>query len=195
MQASWQAARENVGVAEAGYWPTLAVTGQYNWLGLNPGSAKTAFTQTQGSNYTVGITLSWTLFPLINTGGGVESAEGQAFSAEGSYRHTEVIARNRWRTAHSLYQTARANVRAATQAVRWARETLRLTNARIRGQQDSQLALAQAEVARLQALTTERVAVLSQTLTAWKLLRASAPLRFTARLFRVARGSAHGARP
>lgn len=188
-RASWQAARENVGVAEADYWPTLAVTGQYNWLGLDPGSAKTAFTQTQGSNYTVGVTLSWSLFPLINTGGAVESAEGQAFVAEGTYRHAQVIARHRWQAAHSLYHTAQANVRAATQAVRWARETLRLTNARIRGQQDSALALAQAEVARLQALTTERVAVLSQTLTAWKLLRAAAPSHFASRLFRVAQGS------
>ncbi len=189
-RASWQAARENVGVAEAGYWPTLAVTGQYNWLGLNPGSAKTAFTQTQGSNYTVGVTLSWTLFPLINTGGGIESAEGQAFVAEGRYRHAQVIARHRWQAAYSLYHTAQANVRAAAKAVRWARETLRLTNARIRGQQDSALALAQAEVARLQALTTERVAVLSQILTGWKLLRAAAPRHFASRLFRVAQGSA-----
>ncbi len=190
-KAAWRAARENVGVAEAGYWPTLAVTGQYNWLGLNPGSARTAFAQTRGSNYTVGLTLSWNLFPLINTGGSVESAEGQALSAEGTYQHAEVVGRRRWRAARSLYQAAKANARAAAQAVRWAHETLTLTQARIRGAQASTLALAQAEVARLQALTTERVAILSQTLTAWKLLRAEAPRRFTSRLFRVALRSTH----
>ncbi|WP_298138335.1 TolC family protein [Acidiferrobacter sp.] len=192
-RAAWEAARENVRVAEAGYWPTLAVTGQYNWLGLDPGSAETAFMQTHGNNYTVGLTLSWTLFPLINTGGAVESAEGQALSAEGTYHHAEVIGRRRWQAARSLYRTARANARAAAQAVRWAHETVTLTKARVHGAQASALALAQAEVARLQALTTERVAVLAQTLTAWKLLRADAPKRFAARLLRVAQGGVRGA--
>ncbi|MDA8390158.1 MAG: TolC family protein [Gammaproteobacteria bacterium] len=52
-RATWRAAREGVSVAQAGYWPTLAVTAQYNALGLNPDSAQTAFTETRGSNYTV----------------------------------------------------------------------------------------------------------------------------------------------
>ncbi len=187
-RATWQAAREGVSVAEAGYWPTLAVTGQYNWLGLNPGSARTAFTETHGSNYTVGLTVSWSLFPLINTGGSVESAEGQAFSADASFRHAQVIARQRREAARSLYQTAQANIRAAAQGVRWAHETVQLTKARIRGQQDSELALAQAEVARLQALTTQRIARLTRALAAWKLVRAEVPRRFAIRLLRVAQG-------
>ena len=189
-RATWQAAREGVSVAEAGYWPTLALTGQYNWLGLNPGSARTAFTQTHGSNYTVGLTVSWSLFPLINTGGSVESAEGQAFSAEADFRHARVVARQRQEAARQLYQTAQANIRAAAQAVRWAHDTVRLTKARIRGAQDSELALAQAEVARLQALTTQRIARLTRALAAWKLLRTEVPKRFAIRLFRVARAFA-----
>ncbi len=184
-RATWQAAREGVSVAEAGYWPTLAVTAQYNALGLNPGSAQTAFTATRGSNYTVGLTVSWTLFPLINTGGSVESAAGQTVSAEASFRHAQVVARQRREAARSLYQTAQANIRAAAQGVRWAHETVQLTKARIRGQQDSELALAQAEVARLQALTTERVAVLTRALAAWKLVRADRPQRFATRLLRA----------
>ncbi len=187
-RASWQAAREGVSVAEAGYWPTLAVTGQYNWLGLNPGSARTAFTETHGSNYTVGLTVSWSLFPLINTGGSVESAEGQVVSADADFRQAQVIARQRREAARHLYQTAKANTRAAAQGVRWAHETVQLTKARIRGQQDSELALAQAEVARLQALTTERVAALTRALAAWKLVRAEAPRRFAIRLLRAAQG-------
>ena len=71
---------------------------------------------------------SRSLFPLINTGGSVESA-GQALSAEGIYQHAEVVGRRRWRAARSLYQTAKANARAAAQAVRWAHETLTLTQA------------------------------------------------------------------
>ena len=52
----------------------------------------------------------------------------------------------------------------------------------------SQLALAQAEVARLQALTTERVAALTRALAASKLVRAEVPRRFAIRLLRVAQG-------
>ncbi len=185
-RASWQASREGVSVAQAGYWPTLAVTAQYNALGLNPGSAQTAFTETRGSNYTVGLTVSWTLFPLLNTGGSVESAAGQAFTAEAGFWQAQVLARRRRQAARHLYQTAKANTRAAAQGVRWAHETVRLTKARIRGAQDSELALAQAEVARLQALTTERVAVLARALAAWKLVRADRPQRFATRLLRAA---------
>ncbi|MHB1672035.1 MAG: TolC family protein [Acidiferrobacter sp.] len=186
--ATRQAAREGVSVAEAGYWPTLAITGQYNWLGLNPGSARTAFTETHGSNYTVGLTVSWSLFPLINTGGSVESAEGQVISADAGFRHAQVIARQRREAARSLYRTAQANIQAAAQGVRWAHETVQLTKARIRGQQDSEPALAQAEVARLQALTTARVAALTRALAAWRLVRADVPRRFAIRLLRVAQG-------
>ncbi|MHB1753800.1 MAG: hypothetical protein ACYCTF_14225, partial [Acidiferrobacter sp.] len=60
--------------------------------------------------------------------------------------------------------------------------------ARIRGQQDSEPALAQAEVARLQALTTARVAALTRALAAWRLVRADVPRRFAIRLLRVAQG-------
>ncbi len=176
--AQVMAARQQVAVASAAYWPTVALTGQYYLLGTSATALDQAFTATQGSNYAMGISVSLPLLPFYNTVSAVDVAQANVETNLSIYQSALASASSRAQSAFQQFQEAQQGIKLAAKSAQLAHANAHLTDARYQAHQSSRIdvdrALVLAEQADLSATTT----TLALRLAAWKLYRAAHPQQF-----------------
>ena len=156
------AAEEGVTARRAGYQPSVALFGAYDWrkgFGSNslPGNK---------DGWTVGLSSSWNIFDGRATAGRVAQARSQLEQAKLSYAEAQLSADVEVRRAVSSFQQATELAEASKKVVEQAEEALRLANARYAAgtatQLDvltSQVDLTTARLNQLQAYYSYNVAV------------------------------------
>lgn len=172
------AARQQVAVASAAYWPTVALNGQYNVLGTSSSSLDGAFTASRGSNFIVGISVSLPLLPFYNTVSAVDAAQANVATNLSAYESALASASSRARSASQQFREAEQGLDLAARSAQLAHANVHLTGARYHAHQSSRIDLDRARVLAEQAdlaVTTTRFA---QRLAAWKLYRAAHPQQF-----------------
>lgn len=181
--ANISAARKQVREATAGFWPSLSVVSQYNWLGLNANRPGVAVLDTMGSNYTVGLSVNIPLLPALNVVAAVQSAQAGVVNAMGGYdRAVATVMGRRIQALQGNHYTGKS-LAIALRALTLAHESLQLTKARFRNGQGNAISVLKAHVTVLQATDALRRAVLKEKLAKWMALRAYDPARFSRQLF------------
>ncbi len=172
------AARQQVAVASAAYWPTVALTGQYNLLGTSSTALDQAFTATQGSNYTMGISVSLPLLPFYNTVSAVDVAQANVETNLSTYQSALASASSRTQSAFQQLQEAQQGIKLAAKSAQLAHANAHLTDARYQAHQSSRIDVDRALVLAEQADLSATTATLALRLAAWKLYRAAHPQQF-----------------
>ncbi len=180
--ADIHAAQEQVHVATAGFWPSLSVVSQYNWLGLNANRPGAAMLNTMGSNYTVGLSVNIPLLPALNVVAAVQSAQAGVVNAIGGYDRAVAVVMGRRIQALQGRRYSEESLTIAARAVALAQESLRLTKAKFEKGQSNAISVFQAQVTMLQAVAALRRADLKARLAEWMALRAYDPARFSSQL-------------
>jgi outer membrane protein len=149
-QASVTARRADVRAAYTGYFPTLRLTGGYDWLGVD-------FPPNQES-WSYRLTMSFPLFNNLQREANVSRARATERLAEARARDALIGARIAAEDAAREVESAERRVAISDRAVLLAREDLRVQEERyqigsaiILDLQTSQVALAEAEVAAVRA--------------------------------------------
>ena len=100
-----KAAKERVTVAQhkleqtrAGFYPTVAMTGRYDWLGQDPSSAGTALNSTSANSYRFGVVVQQPLGPFTSEYAAVELAHADLLKADALYRQALIDAETKLRT-------------------------------------------------------------------------------------------------
>lgn len=100
-----KAAKERVTMAQhkldqthASFYPTVAMTGRYDWLGQNPNSADAAISSTSPNSYRFGVVLSQPLGPFTSEYAAVEAAHADVLKADALYRQALLDAETKLRT-------------------------------------------------------------------------------------------------
>jgi len=100
-----KAAKERVTMAQhkleqsrAGFYPTVAMTGRYDWLGQDPASAGAALNSTSANSYRVGVVLQQPLGPFTSEYAAVETAHADLLKADALYRQALIDAETKLRT-------------------------------------------------------------------------------------------------
>ena len=162
-RAALNAARKDVTIARADYWPTITLEGSYN-------RSSRRIERIFGNpleNYTLNadVVLTWNLFEGFATNANVDRAKTQLRQQEASYWDAErtVLSQvedsfQRYRNQERADGFAREQVAAATEAVRLARglyEVGRGTSLELR---DAELGLTRARIARTNARLAAEIA-------------------------------------
>lgn len=184
--AQVMAARQQVTVASAAYWPTLSLTGQYNFLGISPGSFSQAFRNTLGSNYTVGVSASLPLLPFFNTVSAVDTAQATVETNLGTYQSALAMASSRAQSVYKQLHEAQQGNELAIKSAQLAQLNIHLTDARYQAHQSSRIDLDRAMILAEQAKLSASITNLALKLAAWKLYRAAYPVQFADKLRQAA---------
>lgn len=180
------AARQQVDVARAAYWPSVSLTAQYNMLGTDPTALDQAFSATRGSNYTMGISVSIPLLPFYNTVAAVDAAQANVQTNLGTYQNALATASSRAQSVFQQFQEARQGLDLATKSAQLAHTNAHLTDARYQAHQSSRIDLDRALILAEQADLSAITAKLGLRLAAWKLYRAAYPQQFADTLMAAA---------
>lgn len=175
-------AQEKVKVAEAGFWPSLSLVAQYNWLGINANRPSMAMVNTMGNNYTVGLSLHIPLLPALSVVAAVQSAQAGIVNAMGDYNRALAITAGRQTEARQACWNAARSVKIAAQASVLANESLALTKEKLKGGQGNAIMVDQARVTAVRAENALKNARLKVRLANWLALRAYNPRRFASKL-------------
>lgn len=176
------AAKYQVKVAESGYWPSLSVVGQYNWLGLNANRPGVALSSTMGSNYSVGLSLSIPLLPALNVVAAVRSANAGVMNAMGSYDHVVSNVAGRMQEARKNLLYSQKSLMLSKQAVYLAREEESMTLLKLKHGFGNKISLERSRIKTLQAVVELDKSELKNILSQWLYLRANNPERFSSQL-------------
>jgi outer membrane protein TolC len=100
-----KAAKERVTMAQhkleqtrAVFYPTVAMTGRYDWLGQDPSSLGTAVDSTTANSYRFGVVLQQPLGPFTSEYAAVESAHADLLKADALYQQALIDAETKLRT-------------------------------------------------------------------------------------------------
>ncbi len=181
-RAQISAAQQQVHSARAGFWPTLSLVAQYNWLGINAGNTLNAITATKGSNYAVGVALTIPLLPAMNVVASVQSAQAGVVNAFGNYDNALSTINSRMAYAREMYRDAMTAAETAAQADNLAKENVTLTMNRYLAKQGNEIEVNQAKSLAAQSSIANQASRLSETLAKWVLFRASHPRQFAHQL-------------
>ncbi len=171
-------ARQQVNTARAGFWPTLSLVAQYNWLGINTGNTLNAITATKGSNYTVGLALNIPLLPAMNVVASVQSAQVGVVDAFGNYDNELATVNSRKGYAIEMYRNAMAALKTASQENNLAKENVLLNKKRYLAKQGNNLEVDHARSLEIQASIDKQKATFDKALTKWLLFRSIHPRQF-----------------
>ena len=172
------AAQEKVSAARAEHYPTVALTFQYNYLGIDPSSMHRAFDGTRPNNYTVGLSVTVPLLPFLNVSADIDSARAAVKNAEAQYQGALVNATNRGTDALVKLNEARDALDLATLSVDLAGRSLRLIQDRYAARQADQRDVDTAMISAAQAEQSLSIAQLNFRLATWEHYRAQFPERF-----------------
>ena len=188
--AKLEASRAKVGVARAGYLPTVSLVAQFNWLGIDENSAVQSIHNTKRNNYAVGLELKIPLLPALNTAGAIQSAEAGVQDSIGAYGDAQARFESRRLAVRRIYAVTLRNYRLTEGSLKLAKENERLTSDLLAGRQSNRLHLDQARLARIQAQLAHTTAKSDLDLVAWRRYRAARPWAFATRLLAAARSAA-----
>ena len=180
-------AQQQVHTARAGFWPTLSLVAQYNWLGINTGNTLNAITATKGSNYTVGVALNIPLLPVMNVVASVQSAQAGVVDAFGNYDHALSTVSSRMGYATEMYRDAKVAMGTASQANKLAKENVLLTNKRYLSKQGNKLEVNHSISLAIKSSIANQTARLDKVLAEWVLFRSIHPRQFAHRLLSLSR--------
>lgn len=100
-----KAAKERVTMAQhkldqtrASFYPTVAMTGRYDWLGQDPNSVDAAVSSTSANSYRFGVVLQQPLGPFTTEYAAVETAHADVLKADTLYRQALIDAETKLRT-------------------------------------------------------------------------------------------------
>ncbi|MDO9046625.1 MAG: TolC family protein [Methylobacter sp.] len=100
-----KAAKERAAMAQhkldqthASFYPTVAMTGRYDWLGQAPDSVDAAVSSTSPNSYRFGVVLSQPLGPFTSEYAAVETAHAEVLKADALYRQALIDAETKLRT-------------------------------------------------------------------------------------------------
>jgi outer membrane protein TolC len=187
--AQIKAAREQVDVARAGFWPTASLIAQYNWLGLDPHNPAVALSATAGNNYAAGLSINIPLLPAVNTVAAVQSAEAGVQNSFGTYDNAWATVTSRRLATRQLYREAATTQRLADRSAALAAENVRLTQERVDAQQSNRIGLDQAHMTAIEANLSRAAASEDLNLAAWRMYRAEHPQSFAHLLLTTAQAS------
>jgi multidrug efflux system outer membrane protein len=122
------AATAEIGVAETGYYPQLAVVGTWQIAATNFSGLGSIANQT----YAVGPTFSWNFFNAGLTASQVRQAQAVALEMEIQWRETVLMAASQVQTALGNYAAARAQLAEYEKTLKDVRTTYDLALARYR---------------------------------------------------------------
>ncbi|HVU35500.1 MAG TPA: TolC family protein [Opitutaceae bacterium] len=156
---------QDIRTQRAGYYPTLQVTGGYQYK--NSPYLPTRFNDAL-NGWNVGIQSNWSIFDGRATSGRVRQARSAAEQAKLALNEAQLAADVQVRQAYSQWQEATELVQSSQKVVDQATEAVRLANARYAAGTSTQLDVLQAQVDlttastnRIQAYYTYDVAVAS----------------------------------
>ena len=182
------AAQEKVTAARGEYYPTVALTFQYNYLGIDPSSMRRAFDGTHANNYTVGLGVTLPLLPFINVNADIDAARATVLSAQGQYQGALVSVTNRLTDASVKLVDAQNTLDLATRAAELARRNLRLTQDKYAAHQADLRDVDTAKVLSAQSEQSFSIATINFRLAAWEQYRALHPKEFPATLLEAVAG-------
>ncbi|WP_027150438.1 TolC family protein [Methylobacter tundripaludum] len=100
-----KAAKERAAMAQhkldqtrASFYPTVAMTGRYDWLGQDPNSVDVAVSSTSPNSYRFGVVLQQPLGPFTSEYAAVETAHADVLKADALYRQALIDAETKLRT-------------------------------------------------------------------------------------------------
>lgn len=100
-----KAAKERVAMAQhkldqthASFYPTVAMTGRYDWLGQDPNSVDAAVSSTSANSYRFGVVLQQPLGPFTSEYAAVESAHADLLKSDALYQQALIDAETKLRT-------------------------------------------------------------------------------------------------
>jgi len=100
-----KAAKERVAMAQhkldqtrASFYPTVAMTGRYDWLGQDSNSVDAAVSSTSPNSYRFGVVLQQPLGPFTSEYAAVETAHADVLKADALYRQALIDAETKLRT-------------------------------------------------------------------------------------------------
>lgn len=176
--ANFNAARQQVRVATSGFYPSLSIISQYNWLGLNTNHPGVAFANTMGSNYTVGLSIKIPLLPATNVVAAVQSAQAGVENALGAYDHAVTTVMGRRMQAILVRKSANNSLSIAKHALSLANESLQLTEAKYKNGQVNAISVLDMHISVMQQKSALKRAALKKRLANWMVVRAINPVRF-----------------
>ncbi len=144
-----EAREQDVVNRRSGYYPTLAVSGGYEFK--NSPYASTRFNDAL-NGWTVGVQSSWNIFDGRATAGRVQQAKSAVEQSRLALTEAQLAADVQVRQAYSQWQEATELAEASRKVVEQATEAVRLANARYVAGTSTQLDVLQAQV----DLTTAR---------------------------------------
>ncbi len=187
-----KAAKERVAMAQhkldqtrASFYPTVAMTGRYDWLGQNPDGIDAAVSSTSANSYRFGVVLQQPLGPFTSEYAAVETAHADVLKADALYQQALIDAETKLRTV----------LNAKTQTELSAKSSqLQTAQTRLTFQQTSQLfkdgyadldavSKAQISLSKEQEATDELVS--DAKLAGWNAYLVLRPDEFAEVLFRV----------
>lgn len=130
-----KAAKERVTVAQqklqqsrGGFYPTVAMTGRYDWLGQDPSSAGAAINSTSANSYRFGLVLQQPLGPFTAESAAVESAYADLLKADALYRQALIDAETKFRTALNAKKQTELSAKSGQLQAEQARLSFRQTS-------------------------------------------------------------------
>ena len=172
------AAEEKVSAARAEHYPTVALSFQYNFIGVDPSSLRRAFDDTRANNYSVGLNITVPLLPFLNASADIDSARAAVRNAQGQYQGALVSATNRVSDALLKLEEARTTLDLATRSADLARRNLQLVQDRYTARQADQRDVDSARVTATQAEQSFAGAEINFRLASWEHYRALFPQEF-----------------
>lgn len=187
-----KAAKERVTMAQhkldqmrAGFYPTVAMTGRYDWLGQDPSSLGTAFDSTSANSYRVGVVLQQPLGPFTSEYAAVESAHADLLKADALYQQALIDAETKLRTVLSAKTKSELSAKSSRLLTEQTRLTFLQTSRLFKdGYADlDAVSHAQISLSKEQEATDELLS--DAKLAAWNMYLVLRPDEFAAALFGV----------
>lgn len=130
-----KAAKERVTMAQhkldqtrASFYPTVAMTGRYDWLGQNPDSIDAAFGSTSPNSYRFGVVLQQPLGPFTSEYAAVESAHADLLKADALYQQALIDAETKLRTVLNAKTQTELSAKSSQLQTAQTRLTFQQTN-------------------------------------------------------------------
>lgn len=181
-RAAVLSAQHKVDAARAEYMPTLAVTGQYYFLGFGTSSFGEALNSTSRSNYMIGLLLTVPILPVYNVQADVKQALANVDSAQGQYQGAMASAANRTSDATVRLAEARKTLDFAIRSAELAHNNVRLTEDSYAAHQSDRFDVDNARLLAEQADLSLASAKLNFHQAGWEMYRTAHPSAFPTQL-------------
>lgn len=171
-------AEHEIATARAGYYPTLSVTGQYDFLGESRNSLMSAVGATRRTDYYFGLSATIPISSFLSVRAAVDQDIAKLRGAQGDYQTALVDAANRAAGAPRQLDEAREALEIAGQSEKVAGENASLTLKRYAAKQTDRIDVEKARILAEQAELTLETSRFDASLAEWEMLRAARPRDF-----------------